>query len=349
MPEGEERRARVPRVGLDAYSLTGPSGHEICDRDVFRLLRKTKELGADGLQAALPDDAAAIRDAFGLAAELDLYLEPYVHLPLHWQGDTAVIERRERKFHLTCQIAAEHGVRALHCTMGARERFQAPGRWKEFVAATAPTLRRLAPVLRERGMRIGLENHWDYTTYEIVQIAEQVGGDVVGVGLDTGNLPILGEAPERAIARAAPWTATTHLKDVYLFSTAHGAARPIVGLGEGQMGIANAVAAIAKHQPAINFTIEDHPVIYPVEYFEPWWLDALPELTTHDIAELARLAREGDRWLAEHRVSDPHAAELVPWSIRGPARLAADVRAVQQMLRHVEATPPVGERGAAKA
>ena len=79
----------MTKVGLDAYSLTGPSGHEICDRDVFRLLRKTKELDAEGLQAAIPDDAAEIQDAFALAAELDLYLEPYVHVPLHWDGDRA--------------------------------------------------------------------------------------------------------------------------------------------------------------------------------------------------------------------------------------------------------------------
>ena len=334
----------MARVGLDAYSLTGPSGHEICDRDVFRLLRTAKELGAGGLQSAIPDDEAAIQDAFALAAELDMYLEPYVHLPLHWGGDPAVIERREAKFHLTCRLAAEHGVRALHCSMGARERFQDPRRWKQFVAATAQKLQRLAPVLRDHGVRVGIENHWDYTTYEIVEIAEQVGGDVVGVGLDTGNLPILGEAPERAVARAAPWAVTTHLKDAYLFSTAQGAARPIVPLGEGQMGIADAVAAIARRQPTMNFTIEDHPVIYPVEYFEPWWLEATPELATLDIATLARLAREGDHWLAERGVPDPHAAELVPWSIRGPGRLAADIRAVERMLEGIEAVQPAVER-----
>jgi len=312
--------------------LTGPTGHEICDRDVFRQLQKAKELGAEGLQSTIPDDAVRVRDAFALAADLDLYLEPYVQLPLHWQADSSVVERREQRFHLTCRLAAEHDVQALHCTMGARERFQDLGRWKEFVAATAACLQRLAPELREHGLRLGIENHWDYTTYEIVQIAEQVGADVVGVGLDTGNLPILGEAPDGGVARSAACAVTTHLKDVMLMSTERGAARPVMPLGQGQMDIAGTIRAIVQRNPTINFTIEDHSVIYDIDYFAPWWLEAVPELTAYDIATMARLAREGDRWLAERRVPDPHAAELVPWSIRGPARLATDIQFVKGVL-----------------
>lgn len=334
----------LPPVGLDAYSLTGPSGHEICDRDVFNLLRAAKALGAEGLQSHCPDDPARLRDAFQLAAELGLYLEPYVQLPLHWRDDAEIVERRERAFHVLCRGAAEHGVRALHCTMGARERFEDVARWKRFVEATAGCLERLAPELRDHEVRIGIENHWDYTTYEILEIVERAGADVVGVGLDTGNLPILGEAFDDALRRCAPYVVTTHLKDVYLMTTERGAARPIVPVGQGQVGMGAAVALLLRHNPGLRFTIEDHPVIYPIDYFERWWLDAVPELTTYDVASMARLAREGDRWLAERRVPDPHAVELVPWSARGPARLTADVAAVKEMLRSAASGTTDGER-----
>lgn len=333
-----ETSKHQPRVGLDAYSLTGPSGHEICANDVFSLLQAVKDLGGDGLQAHLPDNPERAAAAFALAADLDLYLEPYILLPLHWRSDADEIARRERRFRQICELAAARGVRALHCTMGARERFEDIRRWKGFVAATAACLERLAPLLRECGLRIGIENHWDYSTYEIVEIVSRVGADVVGVGLDTGNLPILGEAPEQALERSATCTATTHLKDVMLFSTGQGAARPVLPIGAGQIDIAGAVRALARHNPDLHFTIEDHPVIYPVDYFEAWWLEAVPEATAHDIATLARLAREGDRWLAEHRVPDPRAAELVPWSIRGPERLRADIRTVREMLGSAEGT-----------
>ena len=321
-----------PLVGLDAYSLTGPSGHEICENDIFAMLEAAKELGADGLQASLPDDPARIDAAFDLAADLGLYLEPYIQLPIHWRDDAGEIARRGRRFPLICGAAAAHGVRALHCTMGARERFEDPVRWKAFVQATANSLIDLGPLLRDHGLRIGIENHWDFTTYDVLEVVERAGADIVGFGLDTGNLPILGEAPDRALARAAPAIVTSHLKDVMLFSTAAGAARPVLPIGQGQLGMAEAVRALYRHNPAMRFTIEDHPVIYPVDYFEPWWLEAVPELTTHDIATTARLAREGDRWLAERRLPDPHAAELVPWSLRGPSRLRADVIAVRAML-----------------
>jgi sugar phosphate isomerase/epimerase len=329
----------MSRIGLHAYSLTGPSGRELCEPDIHSLLRTAKQLGAEGLLAKVPDSADQIREAFELAAELNLYLEPSVPLPLDWHGDASRIAQREQKFHLVCRLAAEHGARTLHCAMGARERFEDLPRWKAFVATTAECLQHLAPELRERGIRIGLENHWDYSTYEILDIVHQVGADVVGVGLDTGNLLVLAEAPDRAIERAAPVTATVHLKDAMLFSTPRGAVRPVTPIGQGQVGVAEAIRVLYGHNPGLNFTIEDHPGLCEVEYLEPWWLAALPELTTYDIATTARLAREGDRWLAEHRVPDPHTAELVPWSIRGLARLEADILAVKQMLHDVQADP----------
>lgn len=325
----------MPRVGLDAYSLLGPTGREICEPDVGVMLRKVKELGGDGLQAGVPPDLGRIREAFELADELGLYLEPYVQLPLHWRNDREVVERRELQLHRVVAVAAERRVRALHCTMGARERFEDVGRWKEYVAQVAKSLIDLGPELRERGIRLGIENHWDFTTYEIREIVDRAGADIVGYGLDTGNLPILAEAPDRAIAHAAPFTVTSHLKDVYLISTPRGAQRPIVPLGQGQTGMAETIRLLYRHNPELNFTIEDHPVVYDVDYFEDWWLAAVPELTTHDIATTARLAREGDHWLSDHLVADPHAAELIPWSIRGPGRLRADILYVKKILSEV--------------
>ncbi len=266
----------APRVGLDAYSLLGPSGREICEPDVFVMLRTVKELGGDGLQASVPPDEGKIRAAFDLADELGLYLEPYVHLPLHWRDNPEVVARREAHFHRVVAVAAERGVRALHCTMGARERFEDVRRWKSYVVAVADSLIRLGPELRERGIRIGIENHWDFSTYEIREIVERAGAEVVGFGLDTGNLLILAEAPDRAIERAAPFTVTTHLKDVYLISTPRGAQRPIVPLGQGQIGMTDAIRLLSRHNPNLNFTIEDHPVVYDVDYFEEWWLAPCP-------------------------------------------------------------------------
>ena len=96
----------LPLVGLDAYSLTGPSGHEICENDIFTMLRAVKQLGADGLQASVPDDPEEIDAAFDLAADLNLYLEPYIQLPIHWRNNAEEIERRTRRVQLICNAAA---------------------------------------------------------------------------------------------------------------------------------------------------------------------------------------------------------------------------------------------------
>src|SRR2546422_6696335 len=223
--------SEAPKVGLDGYSLTGPTGREICERDVFVMLRKVKELGGDGLQASVPDDPGELGEAFDLAAELGLYLEPYAQLPVHWRGDAEVIERRRAKLLVLCEACAERGIHAMHCSVGARERFEDLERWKRFVAVTADCVGELAPMLRDHGVRLGVENHWDFTTYEIIEIAERAGRDVVGVGLDTGNLPILAEAPDRGVERSAPYAVTLQLKDVYLFTAPRGAACPVVPSG----------------------------------------------------------------------------------------------------------------------
>jgi sugar phosphate isomerase/epimerase len=301
------------------------------------MLRRAKQLGAEGLMCSAPDSADDMRAAFDLAAELDLYLDLHVPLPVDWRGDASRIAQREQKFHLVCRLVAERGGRAVHTAVGARERFEDLPRWNEFVATTVVgCLRRLAPELRELGLRVGIENHWDFSTYQILQVIEQVGADVVGFGLDTGNVPILAEAPDRAVERAAPFAVTLHLKDAMLFSTTRGAMRPVMPIGEGQMDIAAAVRTFYRHNPHLHFTIEDHPGLHELEYFEPWWLAAVPELTAYDVATTARLAHEGDRWLAEHRVADPRAADLIPWAIRGPARLEANVRAVKAMLSDLQ-------------
>src|SRR5438552_16779795 len=153
----------APKVGLDGYSLTGPTGREICERDVFVMLRKVKELGGDGLQASVPDDPGELREAFDLAAELGLYLEPYAQLPVHWRGDAEVIERRRAKLRGLCRACAERGIHAMHCSVGARARFEGPERRKRFVAETAGCVGDLAPVLRDPGVRLGGEHHWGFS------------------------------------------------------------------------------------------------------------------------------------------------------------------------------------------
>lgn len=338
MPDhGRDRkdRRRLPRVGLDAYSLTGPTGRELSEPDVFSLLRTAHELGAEGLQAPVPSDPAQVQEAFALAGDLGMYLEPYVLLPIHWEGDTREIARREEQLWTTCEVSAEHGVQALHCTMGARERFADTAKWKAHVDATAECLVRLSSGLRDHGIRIGIENHWDYSSYELAEIADRAGSDVAGAGLDTGNLLVLAEAPDEGIKRSAPITATTHLKDVYMISTPNGAARPIVPLGEGQIKLKEALRHFLRHNPDLNLTIEDHPGIFAVDYFEDWWLEAVPELTSRDVATAARLAREGDGWVSRHEVPDPRAEEVIPWAVRGPTRLAGDVAIVKRWVEEL--------------
>jgi len=69
------------------------------------------------------------------------------------------------------------------------------------VAATGRCLADLAPRLREWGIRLGLENHWDYSTYEILEIVKRAGADVVGSELPKRGRRVALSRPELRVRR----------------------------------------------------------------------------------------------------------------------------------------------------
>jgi sugar phosphate isomerase/epimerase len=78
----------------------------------------------------------------------------------------------------------------------------------------APEPAGLVPVLRERGMRLGIENHAEQAPQELLaQIGDD--GDVLGVTVDTGWWATQGYDAARAIDELAGHVFHIHLNDVF--------------------------------------------------------------------------------------------------------------------------------------
>jgi L-ribulose-5-phosphate 3-epimerase len=72
----------------------------------------------------------------------------------------------------------------------------------------------LAPTLRERGVRVGFENHDGASPEEVLGLIEAVGEDVVGATVDTGWYGAANYDPARAIEVLDGHILAVHIKDV---------------------------------------------------------------------------------------------------------------------------------------
>src|SRR5207245_1140395 len=88
-------------------------------------------------------------------------------------------------------LASALGSRTLRLTIsrileGDR---RAAGRagWEEMRAAAVRRLREVRPLAEDQGVALAVENHQDADSDDLLWLCEHVGGDFIGVNLDTGN------------------------------------------------------------------------------------------------------------------------------------------------------------------
>ncbi|MGD0286314.1 MAG: sugar phosphate isomerase/epimerase family protein [Acidimicrobiales bacterium] len=85
---------------------------------------------------------------------------------------------------------------------------------EELIGRVIPMLAEAARAAQDQGVVLALENHIDFTSQELLRIIEVVGSENLRVNFDTGNAIRLFEDPVEAAARLAPYTISTHTKDI---------------------------------------------------------------------------------------------------------------------------------------
>jgi len=335
------------RVGIDTFSL-----HPL-ELDAFGQLDWIAAHGFDGAQfGRLGDDPGKLRDVRARADELGLYSHVSVTSPnphLSKGTEAALVDR------IAAEVAraAACGWRELHSSLGddaTRYRHDVP--WPQHLADAARVLSRLAPCLRDHGSRINLEPHGDATTWELARLAEDVGGDVCGVCLDTANVLCFAEDPVAAARRAAPYTHLTHTKDAILYFCGTGVRRQGRPPGEGVLDWETILPILAEHEPELPLSIEDHKWLFDARIFDPSWLAQQPDLTRDELAEFVRLAWTCQEVIERGALPDPEAYEAVPYATQMEARLGAGRDHLRELLsrlgideaaRRERAEPAAGE------
>jgi L-ribulose-5-phosphate 3-epimerase len=123
----------------------------------------------------------------------------------------------------------------------------------------APDLPGTVPVLRERGMRLGIENHPERAPEEIVA---KIGadGDVLGATVDTGWWATQGYDAARAIEELDGHVVHVHLKDVLASGEPHETCR----WGDGVVPIEECMRALRRARYDGGIAVEHEP-----ETFDP--------------------------------------------------------------------------------
>ena len=122
----------------------------------------------------------------------------------------------------------------------------------------AEALRPLLDRAQAAGIRIAIENHFNYPSPRMVELLDTVGGDTLGVCLDVANSICAGEWPEETVRMLAPYAINLHLKDYVIEPDTYGVGFYIHGvpLGEGRAPISWILDQLAHCPPETSVILE---------------------------------------------------------------------------------------------
>ena len=197
------------------------------------------------------------------AAELDVMLE--VH------GGSAL--GKWSKFEDTMQRAARLGAKVVGCSFGMLmrpDKIATLRAWDEHTKQCEARLRELAPLAKSLGLKIGVENHLDFSVEELRDLIKRVNSPNVGVIFDVGNTIGTLDDPIEAADILGPYTVATHYKDFAIEEVARGFRFCMVPLGCGSLRLPEITERLLKHiDPDMGMSIE----MMNGQHFEVNWLE----------------------------------------------------------------------------
>jgi len=213
-----------------------------------------KSFGADGGQM----DVAQLesKDPAALAALKRRLEETGQFLELSVEGK--YLEDAERYAELA-SVARALGVTRLRVALlrGRRyEDFKTAEDWESFAGHWRKTLPRAKGFVEKHGLAVGIENHKDFRTNELIELLSSVGSPLVGACVDFGNNVAFLEDPLETAEKLAPFAITTHLKDMAVRPYEKGFELSEVPLGTGFLPLEKIVAVLRKSRPEIPLCLE---------------------------------------------------------------------------------------------
>jgi sugar phosphate isomerase/epimerase len=287
---------RTRRVGIDNYGLL-PLGLSPLDTLRWADAHGAEGVAFSGLPPAQRDalDGAGLRDLAEVARDLDLYLEwgGAQHIPRDmttWgRKELLAVNRR------AVEEAAALGARVVRSCSGGLMRWSSSAPPTEtLLEETAEALLPQRAMLRDHGVVLAIETHFEFTSFEIVRLldrCEAAPGDWLGVCLDTMNLLTMIEDPVAAARRLLPWVVSTHVKDGGARVDDQGLTTFAAPIGDGAIDLGGILALLDSLDAEVHLSIEDHGGSFLVPIYDPLFLSRFPDLTAGEFARVVEIAQ----------------------------------------------------------
>jgi sugar phosphate isomerase/epimerase len=194
------------KIGLEteSYHLQFITGR----MDVFGFIRKTAELGLDGVMLNIIPwpgrEEICVLESFE-PQYLKRVKEEIQKYNLYAEIDTNGTDPEHLKnvIEVAHQIGADV-IRTYICS----------GTYEPEKLEKAPAdIKQIVPMLKKYRIKLAVENHEEETTQEVIKVINEVNNYWVGAHCDIGNGMMAWEEPVEAVKNLAPYAFTTHFKD----------------------------------------------------------------------------------------------------------------------------------------
>ncbi|HET7559370.1 MAG TPA: sugar phosphate isomerase/epimerase family protein [Limnochordia bacterium] len=321
------------QVGLSCYSLTYSFGlmKPLASRaplTIFDLMDKAEAAGLAGIEISwhlvpgidkVAGDAAAVRDELQRRG-LFIIIDSSGHDP----------DKLRRAVDCAEAVGAEV-VRTMISPVLGGDRRPFAGKWQAHLHDVGTGLRAAARYAEQKRIRLGVENHQDLTSAEMVELVHRVDSDHFGLILDIGNALGVGEHPISYAERVAPFVWHAHIKDYFVHWSEEGyrLVRAPIGQGVVDFAAVRRILEAGANYP-VKGTIEIGALsARHVRIFEDDFWPEYPERQARDLARALQLCRKeaqpaGAEWRTAYELEQGEAAVL-----------AAEESAVQASLPYI--------------
>jgi sugar phosphate isomerase/epimerase len=247
-----------------------------------------------GVDLAKPD-ADVIRKVLDYAAKLGISTPAFSTgciCPTS-SGFNSRLGTAEEQISNALRLARMMGSTALRGVVGG---FKERPQIETHMQSLARVLKGMRSQIRDSGARIALENHGgDFQAPELKALVEDVGPDILGICLDSGNPLWMMEDPHLTLELLGPYTLVSHVRDTAVWRVPEGVAARWVNMGEGNVDIEGWIRKFVAAQPGMAVTFENIVSGQPriIRVFESATFQDYPKMPASGLARFLALAERG--------------------------------------------------------
>lgn len=257
-------RAAVPmeskhpiKIGLDVFSVRdqGWKDFEILEYAAKQRLKHVQFSVTRFYRSLAPDHLRQLRaraDALGI--QLETGMDSICPTSTRFAANLGSAEQQLLDQLETAKILGSPIVR---CYMGTMEDRKTELPFAKHVESMLAVLARVRSRFVDARVKVSIENHaGDFPAKRLRAVIEETGKDWVGATYDSGNPCWTLEDPLNAAETLAPYIATVHLRDSYVFTDENGLLVQWVRFGEGNVRVDEVLKRLHTTRPDLVFNLE---------------------------------------------------------------------------------------------